>query len=116
LMTACLALLKPGGSMRIVVPHDLSLNAWRDPGHVRAFNEASWHAFCDGYAMAGWREARFDVTDQKFVLSAYGRSAFEAGTPLEELLRTARAIDSLQVVLTKRLSTPQEAAAVTPAA
>jgi len=38
-MTNCRDLLKRGGEMHIHVPYDLSLGAWQDPTHVRAFNE-----------------------------------------------------------------------------
>jgi predicted SAM-dependent methyltransferase len=45
-MRNCLDLLAPGGEMKIVVPYDLSIGAWSDPTHVRAFNERSWVYYC----------------------------------------------------------------------
>jgi hypothetical protein len=45
------------------------------------------------------------------MLSAYGNQEHNGGCPLEELLRMPRAIDSTQVVLTKRLLSAEEAAA-----
>ena len=110
-MTSCLALLRTGGVMRIGVPYDLSLGAWQDPTHVRAFNEMSWRYYTDWHWYLGWTQARFDLTEQTFMLSAYGKARHDAGAPLEELLRLPRAVDSIQVVLTKRLLTPEEAAA-----
>jgi SAM-dependent methyltransferase len=111
LMTSCLRLLRPGGVMKIGVPYDLSLGAWQDPTHVRAFNENSWHYYTEWHWYLGWEEARFDLTSQVFLLSAYGQEKNAGGCPLEDLLRMPRAIDSIHVELTKRLLTAEETAA-----
>jgi hypothetical protein len=47
LMGNFLNLLVEEGELEIVVPYDLSLGAWQDPTHVRAFNENSWRYYCD---------------------------------------------------------------------
>jgi SAM-dependent methyltransferase len=111
LMKSCLSLLRPGGVMKIGVPYDLSLGAWQDPTHVRAFNENSWLYYTEWHWYLGWTEARFDLTSQVFMLSAYGQEKNAGGSTLEELLRTPRAIDSMQVQLTKRLLSAEETAA-----
>ena len=110
-MTSCLRLLRPGGVMKIGVPYDLSLGAWQDPTHVRAFNEMSWRYYTDWHWYLGWTEARFDLTSQTYMLSPYGKEKHDAGCTVVELLRTPRAVDSIQAVLTKRLLTAEETAA-----
>lgn len=108
LMTRCLELLRLGGTMRIGVPYDLSWGAWQDPTHVRAFNERSWLYYTDWHWYLGWMEARFDLTEQKLVFSPIGDALQQRGTANEEIFRTPRAVDSMQVVLTKRATTQQE--------
>jgi SAM-dependent methyltransferase len=105
LMTAmenCLRLLKPGGTFHIHVPYDLSLGAWQDPTHVRAFNENSWLYYTDWYWYMGWTEARFEQLSLEFHLSPRGEQLNAAGRLLEELLRTPRAVDGMSVILRKR--------------
>ena len=111
IMKSCLTLLRPGGVMKIGVPYDLSLGAWQDPTHVRAFNENSWLYYTEWHWYLGWTEARFDLTSQVFMLSPYGVEKHNSGCGMDELLRMPRAIDSMQVVLTKRLLNAEEAAA-----
>lgn len=65
-MENCLRLIKPGGSFHIQVPYELSLGAWQDPTHVRAFNENSWLYYTDWYWYLGWSEARFDRLGTEF--------------------------------------------------
>lgn len=101
-MSNCLMLLKAGGTFHIVVPYDLSLGAWQDPTHLRAFNENSWLYYTDWYWYLGWSEARFDRLSTEFVLSPLGESLQQAGKPLDEILRTPRAVDSMSVILRKR--------------
>jgi len=103
LMSRCLDLLKVGGQMRNGVPYDLSYGAWQDPTHVRAFNERSWLYYTDWHWYLGWREARFDMSRLEMVLSPLGDELRAAGTPEELLFRTPRAVDSMKVVMTKRL-------------
>lgn len=101
-MGNCLMLLKAGGTFHIVVPYDLSLGAWQDPTHLRAFNENSWLYYTDWYWYLGWSEARFDRLSTEFTLSPLGQSLQQAGKSLEEILRTPRAVDSMSVILRKR--------------
>lgn len=109
-MTNCLRLLRDGGVMRALVPFDLSYGAWQDPTHVRAFNERSWLYYTDWYWYLGWRVARFDLTELTFALSDIGQALLAEGISKEVLSRTPRAVDSLQVTLTKRPLTDAERA------
>lgn len=103
MMTRCLELLRVGATMRIVVPYDLSWGAWQDPTHVRAFNERSWLYYTDWHWYLGWAEARFDMADMKMKLSPVGEGLLTRGVAHEEVFRTPRAVDEMQVVLVKRL-------------
>lgn len=96
-MTNCKDLLRPGGQMHIHVPYDLSLGAWQDPTHVRAFNENSWAYYTEWHWYLGWTD-RFDLTSLEMRLSKVGE-ALEL--PQDVILRTPRAVDSMYVVLTK---------------
>lgn len=108
LMGNCLKLLKEGGQFTILVPYDLSLGAWQDPTHVRAFNENSWLYYTQWFWYLGWFEHRFDITESKLNLSEYGKTLVSNNVPQTEVLRTPRAVDSMNVVLTKRKTTPEE--------
>ncbi len=108
LMTNCLGLLREGGQFTILVPYDLSLGAWQDPTHVRAFNENSWLYYTQWFWYLGWFEYRFDCTETNLNLSEFGKSLVERNMPQEEVMRTPRAVDAMRVVLTKRKTTPQE--------
>ena len=101
-MSNCLYLLKPGGTFHINVPYDLSLGAWQDPTHIRAFNENSWLYYTDWYWYMGWVEARFEQLSLEFRLSDFGKQLSASGKPFEKILRTARAVDSMSVILRKR--------------
>jgi predicted SAM-dependent methyltransferase len=101
-MTNCLRLLRPGGRFEISVPYDLSLGAWQDPTHVRAFNENSWLYYTQWHWYLGWTEMRFDLASLQYTPSPLGAQLLSSGVSLEEILRTPRAIDSVQVVLRKR--------------
>ena len=104
-MTSCLELLRFGGSMHIFVPYDLSLGAWQDPTHVRTFNENSWQYYCEWFWRLGWTQARFHLQSLKFVLSSQGEKLKTSGMAMEEIARTPRALDHMQVELKKvRLS------------
>jgi SAM-dependent methyltransferase len=96
-MTNCKDLLEVGGEMRIHVPYELSLGAWQDPTHVRAFNENSWRYYTDWHWYLGWFD-RFELTTLEMRLSKFGE-ALEL--PQDEIIRTPRAVDSMYVVLTK---------------
>jgi len=109
-MSNCLRLLKPGGTFHIYVPYDLSLGAWQDPTHIRAFNENSWLYYTDWYWYMGWTEARFEQLSLEFRLSEFGQQLNSEGKPIEELLRTPRAVDGMTVILRKRYVLESEAA------
>jgi hypothetical protein len=108
MMTRCLELLRIGGAMRIVVPYDLSWGAWQDPTHIRAFNERSWLYYTTWHWYLGWIEARFDLAEMKMKLSPVGEALRKRGVADEELFRTPRAVDEMQVVLVKRACTDAE--------
>jgi SAM-dependent methyltransferase len=108
LMTNCISLLRDGGVLRVLVPFDLSYGAWQDPTHVRAFNERSWLYYTDWHWYVGWRDTRFDLTELKFVLSDLGKKMFGEGVDQELICRTPRAVDAMQVTLTKRPLTEAE--------
>ena len=101
-MSNCLRLLKPGGTFHIHVPYELSLGAWQDPTHIRAFNENSWLYYTDWYWYMGWTEAKFDCLSTEFRLSPLGETLSAAGKTLEDILRTPRAVDGMSVILRKR--------------
>jgi SAM-dependent methyltransferase len=104
-MTSCLELLRVGGVMRIYVPYDLSVGAWQDPTHVRAFNENSWQYYCEWFWRLGWNKARFHMESYAMVLSPYGEELQAQGLSPKEMARMPRAVDHLQVALKKvRLS------------
>ena len=107
-MTCCLKLLADGGLFRITVPYDLSHGAWQDPTHVRAFNERSFSYYTECYWYMGWTESRFDLAELRFAVSDLGRELQGRGLPPEEVVRTPRAVDALNVVLKKRPLTPEE--------
>lgn len=101
-MSNVLRLLKAGGVLDIVVPYDLSHGAWQSPRHVRAFNERSWLYYTDWHWHLGWLEARFDVLRLELRMSAFGLELQRTGRSIEEILRTPRAVEALQVRLRKR--------------
>ena len=101
-MTNVLRLLRPGGVFDVLVPYDLSLGAWQDPTHVRAFNERSWLYYTDWHWYLGWTDARFDVTSVDIRMSPLGLELQAGGRSVEEILRTPRAVDALRVRLRKR--------------
>lgn len=108
LMGNCLALLKIGGVFKINVPYDLSYGAWQDPTHIRAFNQKSWLYYTDWHWYLGWLNHKFDMTELKFSPSELGFELMKKNINHEEILRTPRAIDSMQVTLVKRETTPEE--------
>ncbi len=100
-MTNCKNLLKPGGEFHIHVPYELSLGAWQDPTHVRAFNENSWLYYTDWHWYLGW-EDRFYMKQLAFNLSEFGNELAEKKVTDAEILRTPRAVDSMSVILCKQ--------------
>ncbi|MDX7952121.1 hypothetical protein P7D22_13150 [Lichenihabitans sp. Uapishka_5] len=110
LMTGCLDLLRLDGVFEISVPYDLSLGAWQDPTHVRGFNERSWLYYTDWFWYMGWGESRFTTDALRFVPSTVGEAMQARGVPEDEIIRTARAIDSMSVRLRKIALTPADRA------
>lgn len=108
LMSNCLRLLREGGQFTVVVPHELSLGAWQNPAHVRAFNENSWLYYTQRFWCLGWFEYCFDCTETNLDLSEHGKLLVGKGVSKDEVLRTPRAVNSMSVVLTKRKTTPEE--------
>ncbi len=107
-MKSALHWLKPEGQLMIQVPYDLSLGAWQDPAHLRAFNENSWLYYTDWFWYLGWNEARFELVELTYLLSAYGKELHSSGTTLHSLRSQARCVDGMKVILRKRLLTPEE--------
>src|SRR5665213_873664 len=103
-MTNCLALLKVGGTMDISVPYYLSLGAWQDPTHVRAFNENSWLYYTDWFWYLGWEEHRFELVSLNSVPSPNWHNA----DITEALLEHPKAVDSMRVTLRKVALTDAE--------
>jgi hypothetical protein len=108
-MTNCLNLLAVDGIMEIVVPYDLSYGAWQDPTHVRAFNDRSWLYYTDWCWYLNWKEFRFDIVSNIFLLSTYGLELMNLyGQNVEVVARFPRAVDFLHVKLKKRAITQSE--------
>lgn len=100
-MTSVLYVLRPGGIFDIQVPYDLSFGAWQDPTHIRGFNERSWLYYTDWFWYLGWEKYRFKTRSMQFVLSPLGRQLQSGGMDSQTLLRTPRAVDSMNVRLEK---------------
>lgn len=101
LMKNCLDLLREGGIFNICVPYDLSYGAWQDPTHVRAFNERSWWYYTNWYWYMGWTEYRFEMCSLVYVLNEFGVKLQQEGKSTEEIVRTPRAVDSMNVKMKK---------------
>lgn len=93
-MTNCLQLLRVGGIMNIIVPYDLSLGAWSDPTHLRAFNERSWIYYCDWFWYLDWQTHRFKLNKLDY--------------QIDESLPTMRQICAMNVELEKIELTEEE--------
>ena len=96
-MTNCKDLLVEGGEFHIHVPYDLSLGAWQDPTHVRAFNENSWLYYTDWHWYLGWKD-KFVVKKLQLVKS---KLAEEMNISDQMLTILPRMVDSMKVVLVK---------------
>ena len=101
MMTNLLLLLKEGGVLKIEVPYELSLGAWQDPTHVRAFNENSWIYYNEWCWYINWEQFKFNVQPIYFGFSEYGTKLSAEGKDLLTLLHTPRAIDIMKVDLIK---------------
>ena len=107
-MGNCLKILKLGGEFHITVPYDLSYGAWQDPTCIRGFNEKSWLYYTDWFWYLGWFEYRFELVKSSFSPSQLGRDLLEKKINQDQIISTPRAIDSMQVTLRKRETTPEE--------
>src|SRR5436190_2176519 len=94
-MTTLLHWLRTGGVLKVAVPYELSLGAWSDPTHVRAFNERSFDYFTKWSWYLGWRTHHFVLRHVEYVASPYGQELSAQGRTLEEVLRTPRAVDQI---------------------
>jgi hypothetical protein len=101
-MTTMLRLLRVGGVLKVVVPYELSLGAWSDPTHVRAFNERSFDYFTNWSWYLGWSTHNFAVKHLEFVGTPYGIELMAQGKTLDEALRTPRAVEQIYIELQKR--------------
>ena len=110
-MTTMLRWLRTGGVLKAAVPYDLSLGAWCDPTHVRGFNEKSFEYYTNWSWYLGWRTHNFALRCMQFTPSALGRQLAAKGVPDDEILRTPRAIDQIQVELQKQRLSPEQRAA-----
>ena len=102
-MKSCLDLLEVGGVMEIIVPYDLSLGAWQDPTHVRAFNQNSWLYFTAWCWYLGWEKEMFELIKMEFKLSVLGKEKKENGWSIEKILDVPRATDGMRVELKKTI-------------
>lgn len=100
-MTNCKDLLEVGGEFHISVPYELSLGAWQDPTHVRAFNENSWLYYTDWHWYLGWQD-RFNLSLIEFKVSELGQEMIDKNFTEQEIMRTPRAVDSMKVILCKQ--------------
>lgn len=100
-MTNCLSMLKEGGTMDISVPYYLSLGAWQDPTHVRAFNENSWLYYTDWFWYLGWKDYRFELVKLDYVSNFYEQVRAED-------LKVPGNVDSMRVILRKVKLTDEE--------
>ncbi len=100
LMKTFLNLLEPGGRLIITVPYDLSTGA----AGQRAFNEKSFEKYGSQALLRGWSGAFFEMESLERHLSDYGRVLVAKGKKPDKLGRYPRAVESLRVVLIKRLT------------
>jgi len=96
-MENCRDLLDDKGEFHISVPYYLSLGAWQDPTHVRAFNENSWLYYCEWHWYLNWEE-RFWTKLIEFRLSNLAK---EMDINLATALMMPKMIDHIAVILTK---------------
>lgn len=107
-MRSCLDLLRLDGFIDIVVPYDLSLGAWQDPTHVRAFNQNSWIYYCKWYWYLGWTREKFFLNKIEFKLSSLGLDLKQNGMDLQQIVDIPRATDGMKVELRKVVFDPEE--------
>ena len=101
LMSQCLNSLKIDGVLEIIVPYDLSLGAWSNPNTLRSFNEKSWEYFSSYFWKPYGIDAKFAIEKIEFTLTPYGVSMKNNLKTTDEILRTPRAVDKMNVVMKK---------------
>lgn len=109
-MWNCYKLLKFNGMMMIQVPYDLSYGAWRDPTHVRGFNEFSWSYWTMPWCLQqfGWKEGftlrndsiKYGINNDNNIIKNI-ESKENRLLSIEEALLIPRAVDGMQVILYK---------------
>ena len=111
-MTTMLHWLKVGGVLKVAVPYELSLGAWCDPTHVRAFNERSFVYYAQWSWYLGWKTHNFHIRRMDFVPTELGKQMQARGLAAEEILRTPRAVEQIYVEMVKQPLDAQGRAAV----
>ena len=101
-LLGCCRLLRPGGTIRFTVPHELSGQAWADPRTQRAFAQDSFRQFGDAHISLGWQDVCLDVQDVSAILSENGKRQLEQGEAAATVLNTPRAVERMNVILVKR--------------
>ncbi|GDY03711.1 hypothetical protein LBMAG49_30400 [Planctomycetota bacterium] len=101
-MTTFLHWLKVGGVLKVAVPYELSLGAWCDPTHLRAFNERSFIYYSQWSWYLGWQTHNFNIRRMDLVPTELGKALTAAGRPSEEILRTPRAVEQIYVEMVKQ--------------
>lgn len=101
-MKSCVDLLEEGGLLKIHVPYDLSLGAWQDPTHVRAFNQMSWIYYNAWAEYLGWEKEILVVKELNYVLNEKGSGLLASGLNLKQTVATPRAVDGMRVILKKK--------------
>ena len=102
-MTNARDLLMPGGLLYLEVPYDLAFGAWQDPTHRRAVNQNSFRYYYEWAWYLGWDEWGLKTQSIRPILSDTGRELKAKGTSIDELTAIPRAIDSLEVLMIKKL-------------
>lgn len=108
-LTHCLELL--AGRAGAVGAADLSYDAWAHIDDKRAFNDKTWERIVESWWQYGWQIHRFELASIGFGLhNEFGMKLPPkmAMTGALGTLRTARAIDVIQVTLHKRELTDDE--------
>ena len=102
-MKNCRDLLVPGGMLYLKVPYDLAFGAWQDPTHKQPFNEKSFRYYYEWAWYLGWEEWGLKTLTIRPKLTEHGINLRDQGKSLDDIARSPRAIDSLEVLLAKRL-------------
>lgn len=109
-LTNCLHLLRDGGEVELVVPLDLSLDAWQSADTKRAFNENTFQSIINDWWQYGWTTHRFEIVHTGMGMhNPHGMTVLtDNGGDWQAALNQPRAIDSQTIVLRKRALTDDE--------